>query len=125
MGASGELPAIFRWATLGLDRLRKRGWTESAVCNAEFHDYQLERNPTREYLQDLYKAADVDSWVVIKDCYRLYREHMNDSGLKPLGVSQFGQEVRRVFPGVERRQLRAENRKRCYVGMTDKGDLDD
>jgi len=100
---SGELPGIFRWALVGLARLRAQGgFTESSVMVDALQDYQEEMNPTRVFLKENLEETTGGgvraSWL-----YSHYRRWIEENGHHPLAERSFGKEVKRCFPRVERK----------------------
>jgi P4 family phage/plasmid primase-like protien len=115
---SGELPGIFRWALLGLARLRaQRGFTESAVMAEALKDYQEEMNPARVFLQENLES-ERDHAVRAKVVYKIYRKWCDEAGHKPLADKNFGKEIKRVFPSAERKHAGTrDDRFWIYDGM--------
>lgn len=115
---SGELPGIFRWALVGLHRLRaQRGFTYSELEAEAIAEYREETNPAKIFLQENLEA-NRGGKVKSADVYRLYRKWALENGYHPLSERVFGKEVRREFPGV--RRVAGGNRKeryRLYEGM--------
>jgi len=124
---SGELPGMFMWALVGLQRLRKNHkFTESAICKEALSKYRAEVNPARQFLADHYHA-DPDDNVVTSDVYSGYRRWCDDHGNKPLASSQFGKEVQRMFPAATPGKVRDfESHKRVngYYGIGRRFDED-
>ena len=101
---SGELPGIFRWALVGLARLRAQGgFTESEKMQAALQDYQEEMNPARVFLQENVEL-ERDHQIKSKNLYRFYRKWCEEFGYHPMADKNFGREIRRRFPGVERKK---------------------
>jgi putative DNA primase/helicase len=113
-----ELPGIFNWAVEGLRRLRQHGrFTEPRLSREALDAYKRESNPARTFLTE-YCAADPRAAVPTSDLYARYREHCNAAGIRPLNESEFGKEVRRAYPGVERTRVRrAGSRVWVYAGL--------
>jgi len=100
---SGELPGIFNWAILGLDRLRRnRGFTESKKINDALRDYQEEVNPTRRFISEHFEQDRMCS-VKAQAAYHHYRNWCQADGYKPMSEKSFGKEIRRAFPLIERK----------------------
>jgi|GEM_PF-1780679 len=94
---NGELPGVFNWAVEGLRRLRQRGhFFIPLECQAAKTEYQRESNPARTFLEENYCAAPNGS-MFSNAVYQQYHEWMEKSGQKPLGATQFGNEVKRAF----------------------------
>lgn len=105
---SGEVPAILRWAIEGLDRLKTMGrFTRSKVCEKAAAEYRLESNPANDFLVENVKE-DPDAAINCKWLYELYAAWCKQAGHKyPLAQNQFGKEVKKAFPAVERKLLRS------------------
>lgn len=115
---SGELPGIFRWAIEGLCRVRtQKGFSSSKICDTALADYRRETNPAREFLEENLQR-DEECKVSSSKLYEFYKSWAHSSGYHPFGATQFGREVHRVFPHIERKQLRESNtREWYYVGI--------
>jgi putative DNA primase/helicase len=115
---SGELPGIFRWALVGLARLRaQNGFTESEVCNRALDDYRAEMNPARAFLEELY-AAKPTGQVLCCELYDKYQTWCNKNGhSRPLSERQFGKEIKRKFPSIVRERETTGLRQWYYGGI--------
>jgi phage/plasmid-associated DNA primase len=113
-----ELPGIFNWAVEGLRRLRQNGrFTEPRLSREALETYKRESNPARTFLTE-YCAADPRAAVPTSDLYFRYREYCESTGVRPLIESEFGKEVRRAYPGVERTRVRRDgSRVWVYAGL--------
>ena len=102
-----ELPGIFNWALIGLQRLQARGvFTESELVRQAVATYKLESNPARLFLRDygLEAAADTE-FVVFPELYTSYVQWCIANGHKNIRPStEFGKEVTAVSPDSETRQ---------------------
>jgi len=115
--SSGELPGIFTWAIAGLWRLRRQGFTEPKLVAESNEDYRTEVNPARSFLLETCEANSLAS-IATKELYGHYKQWCGDNGYRPLSERQFGKEVRRVFPELERRRLGdRESRTWTYAGI--------
>ncbi len=106
-----ELAGVFMWAFEGLYRLLQNGcFTTSEVVEKEIVEYKLEGNPAKAFLLDHYVAADGlrpeegAGEVICTEIYQEYKSWCEDFGFSPLNSANFGKEIRRVFPSVERKQ---------------------
>lgn len=104
---SGEVSAILRWAIEGLDRLKTMGrFTRSKVCEKAAAEYRLESNPANDFLTENLKECP-ESRISCQWLYELYTLWCRQAGHNyPLARSQFGKEVKRAFPGADRKVLR-------------------
>ncbi len=100
--ASGELPAIFNWALLGLARLREqKRFTVSRVAEEAKENFREEFNPARAFLKESCEVSST-GMVVASMLYRIYCDWIKENGHRPLSEKQFGREVSRCFPSVKR-----------------------
>jgi P4 family phage/plasmid primase-like protien len=113
-----ELPGIFLWAVEGLRRLRLNGrFTEPVICKAALDEYLAESNPTREYLREHYEY-DPNASTKTQEAYQHYVGWAKDRGHPPLNERQFGQDVVRAFPHIEKKKRgSAGARFSLYVGL--------
>lgn len=101
----GEASGILLWAIRGLYRLRRRGYFIQPEASLEaIGDYQKEANPALEFFEDHIERAS-ESYVKAEWLYRVYHHWCEKSGVKPLGNRQFGKEVRKQFPEIERKRV--------------------
>jgi putative DNA primase/helicase len=114
----GELPGIFLWALAGLKRLRTNGhFTVPQTCAEVLEEYRLESNPARVFITEHLKVADGE-WLPCASLYDNYVEWSKGNGFEALNSKQFGAELRKVFPAVQRKR-KTVHRERgwCYVGV--------
>jgi P4 family phage/plasmid primase-like protien len=101
---SGELPGIFNWALIGLERLRKQqGFTDSHLSSEALEDYKIESNPARAFLLENLEPTE-DGGVKATLIYKLYSKWAVENGYRALGERLFGKEVKRVFPKSDRKR---------------------
>lgn len=97
-----ELPGIFLWAVEGLKRLRQnKRFTIPAICQETLEDYKQESNPSKVFLLETCRKDSRQS-VHCQFLYNAYVEWAKASGFEVLDARQFGKEVRKVFPEVQR-----------------------
>ena len=120
-----ELSGIFNWALVGLKRLKKnKCFTIPKSSKLLLQEQKNVSNPARQFLSEHYKEVSGEK-VICEDVYQSYKQWCFNQSLHPLTTQQFGQEVRRVFPGVERKQLRFNKsgkgvRLYYYIGLASK-----
>lgn len=113
----GEASGILLWAIRGLYRLRRRGYFIHPKASLEaIGDYQKEANPALEFFEDHVERA-IGTHVKSDWLYRVYNHWCEKSGIKPLGNRQFGKEVRKQFPEIERKRLPFDARPWVYEGI--------
>jgi len=118
-----ELPGVFNWAVEGLRRLRGRGRFDIPdACRQAAEEHRRDCNPARAFLEDKYEAR-ADHQIGAQQLYTRYAEHCKQNGYSPLGEANFGKELKRVFPGMEKRRCRGADGKReaYYVGLDGPG----
>ena len=114
-----ELPGILLWALEGLTRVRARGrFTMADACQDAIDDYQQEANPARAFLVEQCAAGTGDP-LTCSTLYTAYAAWAKENGFEVLDARQFGKEVKKAFPKVDRKRVVAGNaRPWCYVGLT-------
>ena len=99
---SGEAPGILLWAIAGLHRIREQnGFTKCQASADVLADYRLDSNPAAEFFDEFIEIEDSSS-IESKRLYDLYRHWCSETNCRPLGNRQFGKELRRRFPLVDR-----------------------
>jgi P4 family phage/plasmid primase-like protien len=113
--ASGEMPAIFNWALLGLARLRQQGrFTRSRIVDEARESYREEMNPARMFLKEFLEESR-SGLLPSKVLYKVYTDWIHENGYRPLSEKQFGREVFRCFPKCNRVQRGSKfERTWCY-----------
>lgn len=111
-----EAPGILLWAIAGLHRLRKqRGFTVCEISKAAMQEYRSESNPTTLFLRDAVTESQGD-FVNCLSLFEEYRKWCGESNSHPLGMRQFGKEIKKLFPTADRVRVRIQG-KRFYVYM--------
>ena len=115
---SGECPGIFRWALVGLSRLRRQhGFTHSEIMDETIAEYKEEMNPARSFLKE-YVEEGISGIIQASELHRLYKKWSEENGYRPLSEKQFGKEVKRVFRTSKRvRRGTRASRGYCYEGV--------
>ena len=82
--------------------------------------HRREYNPVRWFLEDHY-AVKPQKRVIARMAYEAYCRWTNNQKLTPVSDAEFGREMRRVFPDVERRRVKVLSaRYYAYVGIIEK-----
>lgn len=98
-----ELPGILNWAIEGLESLsRNGGFSIPARHEEHVEEYRRDADPTRAFLLDNYEPTTIEAGVPCGELYEAYRQWCDLNGCRPMNERTFGQQVRRVFPNVER-----------------------
>jgi putative DNA primase/helicase len=115
----GELPGIFLWALEGLRRLRKQGrFTIPADSVEALLDYRRENNPARLFLEDCCEER-LGTLILSGELYQDYLGWAKENKFEALNESQFGKELRKVFPNAKReRKSISGKRPWAYVGLS-------
>lgn len=95
---SGELPAIFNWAVLGLARLRRQGrFTRAALVEKAREEYREEMNPALIFLREHVAFDDLSEGISCRFLYLCYSAWVKERGYKALSERHFGKEVHRFL----------------------------
>jgi len=114
---SGELPAIFNWALLGLARLRRQiRFTKSRIVEAAREEYREEMNPARMFLKQFVEQA-ISSSISSRLLYLSYSAWVKENGYRPLSERHFGKEIHRLFFVQVSKLGNATDRIRFYQGI--------
>lgn len=105
---SGEVEGILNWALEGLKRLQERGhFEEPKYSKITKQRYRLELNPERQFVTDyLQYTGKVVHQISTAKIYKAYEDYCKDFGINKKSEKIFGEEVRRMFPKVEKTGLR-------------------
>lgn len=104
----GEVEGILNWALEGLKRLKTRGhFIEPKYSKITKERYRLELNPERQFVKDyLQYTGKVAHQISTAKIYKAYEDYCKDFGINKKSEKIFGEEVRRMFPKVEKTGLR-------------------
>lgn len=114
-----ELPAIFRWALEGKDRLHSRGYFVQPDSGVEEADEMAEMSsPITAFVRDMCELGPSHE-IIIGELYAAWRQWCQLTGRTQPGVRQmFGRNLRAAFPNIRRYQPNvAGERDRAYVGI--------
>jgi len=99
-----ELSGIFNWALQRLDNLnRNNGFAKPARHGELIDEYRKDSDPCRAFLLDNYAFFPNTYGLDTRAVYRAYTECGTATGCRAMNERTFGQQVQRVFPGVERK----------------------
>jgi putative DNA primase/helicase len=117
---SEELPGIFNWAFDGLKRLERSGrFVQPAKCKQAVAEYRRNVNPARAFLLDNYVAGLEYEGLPSQEVYDSYVRWCSCNGYKPMNHTNFGKELKRTFPSIQRSQQRCGNRRIvAYQGLS-------
>ena len=116
---SYELPGIFNWAKEGLRSLGKAGrFVVPQECKAAIEQYRRDVNPARSFLLDNFVESPAFEGMPCKEVYESYVTWCHDNGYRPLHAANFGKEVKRTLPAVQKEYKREGfQRIRFYSGL--------
>ena len=114
-----ELAGIFNWALAGAKRLQENGrFSESELCTREASRYRVECNPVATFIEQCCSVGEGQT-VRRSDAYEAYGDWCYKNGHRALSNGKFGQELKRVVPGLsEARPREATGRTRWYTGVS-------
>lgn len=109
-----ELPGIYNWANqVNLTN----GFNVPAICTNSVNEYKLDINPAKAYLEKHYTYND-SFYIFCGSVYAKYTVYCRNNGYKPLSASEFGKEVSRVFPDVNKGQKQKDGKRHtAYRGL--------
>lgn len=115
----GEMPGIFCWALAGLHRLLSQGrFSESKLVQEAIREYQGETNPAQVFLGDECETCSPHGeGVRCDDVYKAYREWCERNNHRALASNNFGKEIRKVFPQLDRKRVSTGKREWLYFGV--------
>jgi putative DNA primase/helicase len=117
-----ELPGIFNWAMIGLKRLAQRGHFKTTERMSErLSELKMIINHASQFLLDFVKPDDQGS-IFCVSLYRRYCTWAEARGIRSseiLSDSEFGKEVKRLFPFVERKRKTSGARPWMYSKISE------
>jgi len=109
-----EMAGIFNWALIGLKRLYKtRYFTNSKQIEIWGKEFKQEQNHASCFLKENY-VFDINAEEHTVTAYQSYSGYCKDRGYIPIGESNFGKEVFKVFVNAKKRERQVDG-KRYYV----------
>jgi P4 family phage/plasmid primase-like protien len=122
-----QASGIFNWALQGLDDLNhNHGFAKPARHEKMIEEYRKDSDPARAFLLDHYAFYPNAYGLDTREVYQAYTAYCGQSGCCAMNERTFGQQVRRVFPGVDRKNRGArENRHYVYTGLVFREDVPD
>lgn len=98
-----ELPGVFNWVLLGLNRLLlQKNFTESEAVNEARKQYELESDSVNQFVEDCgYKASATD-YKPIVELYRDYRAYCIEDGCQAVKKGNFIKRLRHLKISVDR-----------------------
>ena len=110
-----ERPGIFNWAHRGYQSLcANGGFIMPKRCSEMLSGYRSEVNPARAFLESHYKYDASSEGLACSRVYDHYKSFCDADGFMPMNASNFGKEVKRLFPMCEKIRKRVDE-KLIYV----------
>jgi P4 family phage/plasmid primase-like protien len=113
-----ELPGVLNWALKGRRRLYAQGrFSTSAIADAALVEYREQSNTARLFLSE---HCHLDSSVntAVDRVYGRYVHWSRMNNQTPIGNAQFGRELRKLYPTVERKRASSGVvRPWAYIGL--------
>lgn len=95
-----ELPAIFRWALDGLDRLRQRGrFIQPSSAQDDIDELAELNSPLTVFVDECCKVGE-DFTCEKADLYAAYANWAHGQGMHPMAQTTFGMALKATVPGV-------------------------
>ena len=113
-----DVPGIFNWALEGLCSLNRNGFIVPQANAELMEEYRKDSDPARAFLTDHFTSSPNGQSMPCSKVYQLYRQWCDDNGCRPMAAQTFGQEIKRVFPDVEKVRVGSgSNRQYEYTGL--------
>ncbi len=114
-----EQPGILNWAIEGLQDLNDAGGFILPDNNKELlEDYRRETDPARAFLLENYQPSNNGDFVSCSELYDNYKRYCSENGCYAMNSKTFGQQVRRIFPKIERKRTGGRtSREWAYGGL--------
>ena len=115
-----ERPGIFNWAHRGYQSLcANGGFVMPKRCSEMLSGYRSEVNPARAFLESHYKYDASSEGIACSRVYDHYKSFCDADGFMPMNASNFGKEVKRLFPLCEKYKKREDSKfTPTYSGMS-------
>lgn len=91
---NNELPGVLKWVIAGLDRLlRKQKFTKCIAAEEALEIYKKESNTVVGYIEELELIPDIQSFRLVNNLYKEYRNWCRDSGYISVAKNDFSKEL--------------------------------
>ena len=115
-----ESSGILNWSLVGLDRLNRQGFTEPQGQKELMEEYRRDADPARAYLKEHYATSSNGEFLACSDVYKNFTEWCQSNGCRATNERTFGQDVRRIFPTVDRRYMGSRGKREyVYQGLSE------
>lgn len=111
-----ELSGILNWAIEGLIDLNKNGFIRPNGTNDLIEEYRKDSDPCRAFLLENYRELNgedcpVEDGIRASEIYAEYRKFCEACGYREMGDRNFGKQIKRLFPKLEKRRVRVNRNK--------------
>ena len=121
-----ELPGILNRALAALGRLRasqRNVFVASAWCEKVKMEWITRCDQTGEWIRENFVyTPNAVSGILLADAYKMYKEYLQDNGMKIRNSQTFQEEIYRNF-GVRATPTSQTDRRRQFVGLHIKANL--
>lgn len=105
-----EASGILRWAVTGLRELRATGrFVEPALSRKYIDIAREEDDALAEFVRATWES-DRDASVTCAEAFMTYESWAMANGEKPVSSSDFGRQLRRIYPSIDRRSGRVDGK---------------
>ncbi len=112
-----ELRGVLVWATEGLRRLLKQGFSRSTTTEETRAEWIRMADPVAAFVE-AHVENDVEAWVEKDDVYEVYVEFCKREGLIVKANNVFTSDLKRICPWVRETQKRVGSRRpRVWLGI--------
>ena len=110
-----ESSGIFNWSLEGWRRLNNNyGFTKPSGSEQLIEEYRRDADPCRAFLQETYSVSSNGEYISCTDVYGAYKKFCTENSCTPMNERNFGRNLRRVFPAVNRARVGSRS-DRTYV----------
>lgn len=120
-----EMPGVLKWALEGLRSLEEMGgFIEAKASKEALEQYKRDMNPLVVFLEENFEPTNCDlDKVDTKHLRQWYEQWCGDHGYKPKNDTNVGIQIRKLWPQIEKKQLRqGGDRNRYYIKLKLKND---
>lgn len=114
-----ELPAIFRWALDGLERLLDRGrFVQPASAGEAIQELEDMASPVSAFVREACEFGQGDGFRIVKaHLFESWRTWCAEHGYRPGAEATFARDLRAAFPAIATYRPRDGDRTRMWSGI--------
>ncbi|MFZ1636077.1 MAG: phage/plasmid primase, P4 family [Chitinophagales bacterium] len=87
---NNELPGVFNWLLVGLNRLQKQqDFTYSEIIEQEIAEFRKQSDSVALFIEEKGYISTISNRIAISDLYKEYKSFCLDDGYKALGKNNF------------------------------------